>query len=173
MAIKLGGWQRIGVILSVLWFIGFGVFMFDEEISRHSASHVRQLGNCNKIAEFERQWFLRRDDPAYATKDAEVQRKLDKCRDDADAFFMEQDPRSSLWIILLIDLASIALAWLLVWTVVSLVRWVSRGFQNPQRSNARLPPIKPTSRRTPNAGVRSAAFGPAPALQLCRGSARR
>jgi hypothetical protein len=129
--LSVSGWQRIGVILSVLWFVGFGVFMFEDEISRLSDSHVRQLGNCNKIAEFERQWFLRRDDPAYATKDAEVQRKLDKCRDDVSAYFMKQDPLSNLWILLLIDLASIALAWLLVWIVVSLVRWVSRGFQKP------------------------------------------
>jgi hypothetical protein len=58
MAIKLGGWQRIGVILSVLWFVGFGVFMFEKEMSDRFDSDVRQLGNCAKTAEFERQWFL-------------------------------------------------------------------------------------------------------------------
>jgi hypothetical protein len=130
MAVKLSGWQRIGVILSVLWFVGFGVFMFEHEISRHSDFHMWQLDNCLKIAEMRRE-SLQLNDPAYSARDAEVQRNLHKCSADASAFFTKQvsDLWSNVWILLLVDLASIALAWLLVWIVVSLVRWVSRGFQ--------------------------------------------
>ena len=45
MAVKLSGWQRIGVIFSVLWFVGFGVFMFEHESSRHWDFSIWQLGN--------------------------------------------------------------------------------------------------------------------------------
>jgi hypothetical protein len=130
MGVKLGGWQRIGVILSVLWFVGFGVFMFEHEMSRHGDFHMWQLGNCYKIAEMRRE-PLQPNDPAYASRDAQIERDLKDCRDRASAFFTKQvgDFWSNLWILPLVDLASIALAWLFVWIVVSLVRWVSRGFQ--------------------------------------------
>jgi hypothetical protein len=129
MGVKLGGWQRIGVILSVLWFIGFGVFMFEHEFSGHSDFRMWQLGNCVKIAEWRRESLQ----PSDASRDAQIERDLKDCSDRASAFFTKQvgDLWSNLWILLLIDLASIALAWLLVWIVVSLVRWVSRGFQKP------------------------------------------
>jgi hypothetical protein len=51
VAHKLNGWQRIGVILSALWFVGFGVFMFEHQMSGHSTFWDWQLDICVKIAE--------------------------------------------------------------------------------------------------------------------------
>jgi hypothetical protein len=132
MGVKLGGWQRIGVILSVLWFVGFGVFMWVHETNSYNDFFMWRLGNCYKIAEMRRE-PLTLNDPAYASRDAQIERDLKDCRERASAFFTKQvgDFWSSLWILPLVDIASIALAWLLVWIVVSLVRWVSRGFHKP------------------------------------------
>jgi hypothetical protein len=89
LAIKLNGWQRIGVILSVLWFVGFGVFMFEHEFSRHSDFQMWQLGNCSKIAEMGRQ-PLQPNDPTYSAKMAAVDRDLRNCSDRASNFFTDQ-----------------------------------------------------------------------------------
>jgi hypothetical protein len=54
---------------------------------------------------------------------------LKNCTDRASALFTKQVNNlwSNIWILLLIDVATIVLAWLLAWIVV--IRWVSRGSQ--------------------------------------------
>ena len=121
----LTGWQRIGVILSALWFVGFGVFLFEHEMSERNSFLDWQLGNCLKIAEMRRE-PLQPDDPVHA----QIMRDLRNCTDRASDFFTEQVGKlwSNIWVLLLVDVATIVLAWLLAWIVVRLVRWVLRGF---------------------------------------------
>jgi hypothetical protein len=40
------GWRRIGVVLSVLWFVGFGAWLWISSISEHNAFYRLQLHNC-------------------------------------------------------------------------------------------------------------------------------
>jgi hypothetical protein len=89
-----------------------------------------QLGNCDKIAEMRRE-SLQPNDAAYASRDAQIERDLKDCSDRAIAFFSKQVGNlwSNMWVLLLVDAATIALGWLLAWIVVVLVRWVSRGVQ--------------------------------------------
>ena len=99
--------------------------MFEHEMSGHSSYWDWQLGNCLKIAEMRRE-SLQPNDP----RDAQIQRDLRNCTDRASGFFTEQVGKlwSNIWVLLLVDAATIVLAWLLAWIVVRLVRWVSRGF---------------------------------------------
>ncbi len=131
MVFHLSGWQRIGVILSALWFVGFGVFMFEHEMSGHSTFWDWQLDICVKIAEMQREPLQPTHPTDYARRDAQIQRDLKNCSDRASDFFTEQSGKlwSNIWVLLLVDAATIVLAWMLAWIVVSLVRWVSRGFQ--------------------------------------------
>src|SRR5262249_8791325 len=98
--------------------------MFEHEMSGHSNYWDWRLDICVKNAEMRRE-SLQPNDPAYASRDAQIERDLKDCSDRASDFFTKQvgDLWSNLWILLLVDLASIALAWLLVWIVVRLVRW--------------------------------------------------
>ena len=71
-------------------------------------------------------------DSAYETKTAERKRNLDDCFEGAGIWAgIQVRDDTKIWFFLLTTLVPIALAWLLVWSVVSLVRWVSRGFQKP------------------------------------------
>lgn len=93
---RLNGWQRIGIVLSVVWAIA--VIVWDTlEVIRHK----RLLSQCLSGA-----------DPVmnYCARTYEV------------PWFMNA-------MIVLAALAPIPIAWLLVWGLVALVRWVRRGFQ--------------------------------------------
>ena len=64
------GWKRIGIVLSVVWFIGFGLFLWSNEVGRISDFHSFQLKHCytllnianealerlEKNAEWDRRW---------------------------------------------------------------------------------------------------------------------
>ena len=46
MAIK--GWVRIGIVFSVIWFLGFGVYLFAHP-TLEAELHGRRLQNCYEI----------------------------------------------------------------------------------------------------------------------------
>jgi hypothetical protein len=77
-------------------------------------------------------------------------RDLRICTDRASDFFTEQVGKlwSNIWVLLLIDVATMVLVWLLAWIVIRLVRWVSRGF-------ARFLPDRPVQ---PGGATKSAIF---------------
>jgi hypothetical protein len=54
--------------------------------------------------------------------------------DKASGFFFQQwdELVSHVWVLVLIDAASIVLFWLLAWIVVSVGRWVAAGFRQRQ-----------------------------------------
>jgi hypothetical protein len=47
MAINRGrGWRRIGIVLSVIWFIGFGGYVWTSEVRHISDYYEFQLKMC-------------------------------------------------------------------------------------------------------------------------------
>lgn len=103
------GWRRIGVILSVLWFVGFGFFVWSYEVRQNATWYSSTLSLC------------------YAMSN-DTDRKT--CLADVSKVFSDQFDQNVRALPLLIgaDLAVIAVGWLLVWCVVLLARWVLKGF---------------------------------------------
>jgi hypothetical protein len=98
------GWRRIGIVLSVIWFLGLGVFLWVETVQKLDAD------NC---------FHLYEKDTVKCIANATLLR------------WSSNHPINNLTTglaILGIDLATIGLGWLIVWGCVSVVRWIRRGF---------------------------------------------
>jgi hypothetical protein len=122
MANRVRGWRRIGIVVSVVWFIGFGGYVWSDSTRRNGDFYSSQLGMCKLILDTDNESRLRTPDENWA--------KYEKCRADAEKlFFFEADQLyKGIPIILGVDLATIAIGWALVWFVVFVVRWIRRGF---------------------------------------------
>jgi hypothetical protein len=48
---KARGWRRIGVVLSVMWFLGFGVFLWHQFVEDAVAPYTVALKTCSAIEE--------------------------------------------------------------------------------------------------------------------------
>ena len=103
---RLNGWQRIGIVLSLLWALGVS------------------------------QWFLlhvpQRNDPGiesiYLQCITEAAAKRDVCQHRAEWF--RKNSWSEFWAAgSWIVLGPLLIVWLLVYIVVWTVRWIRRGFQ--------------------------------------------
>jgi hypothetical protein len=40
------GWRRIGIILSVIWFLGFGVYLWSEAVAEADRLRSLRADNC-------------------------------------------------------------------------------------------------------------------------------
>ena len=113
MRTRSNQWQRIGIILSVIWFIGF--LLIDQ-------NGVRQV------------WFSYDDDmDLCATKLHEMQKnkglqiglmkEYRKCKDDTFRLY-----RNAIGRILLTDGAGLIVGWTIAWWGFVSLRWIKRGF---------------------------------------------
>lgn len=101
---RLNGWQRIGIVLSVVWAIGALVYVWQDHTAR-SATHQKLYYKCMFAPDGDTSLCDARD---QALRSASRRVTVD---------------------LLTWSLAPIPIAWLLVWGLVALVRWVRRGFQ--------------------------------------------
>jgi hypothetical protein len=114
----MSGWQRIGVVISVLWLLGLSIYFVADAYK-----------NSTKYADFlENVCMAGRHDSS-----PEGKRALDECFSNAiqaggtefRAEVAQTFKDVFLWIILL---GPIILLWLVGWIVLGTVRWVRRGF---------------------------------------------
>jgi hypothetical protein len=106
---RLNRWQRIGIVLSVLWVPVGLIYEIGASNDRYEAAFT----------------------PVYDVCRDKQDRHLNKGRTNntncaAKAGRVATEPW---WIVPLTALAPIAVAWLLVYIIVWTVRWVRRGFQ--------------------------------------------
>jgi hypothetical protein len=127
---NLGVWRRLGVVLSVLWFVGFGDWMWIDQNNRIEDFYGWQLRTCDVIRSMRQESIpLTFDTPYFAAMD-KLSRENDACWQRAETFFYSQSDKlhSKDWkIFLLIDIASVALAWLLASVIILVGRWVLVG----------------------------------------------
>lgn len=102
---RLNGWQRIGIVLSVVWAFGALVYIWPGEEAFEPAQKQRFYNECIF-------------DPKADTS---------LCEAKANAVHDARLRRA--WNSLLWTLAPIPIAWLLIWGLIATVRWIGRGFQ--------------------------------------------
>ena len=130
----MSGWYRIGVVLSVLWFIGFGLVLRVYFTNSAGERLGREFSFCSMTWEAEKDRYLHefgdeyyQDRPAFDKHTAELLQNENECRDRASASFYNE--WVSNWTIALIAAISVALWWLVGLIGVSVGRWVAAGFR--------------------------------------------
>jgi hypothetical protein len=107
---RLNGWQRIGVVLSVIWVIGGGMLTYQIVLGAGgtcTVDHTR-LSEADQLA-LNAKDYQKMSDAGLLT----VQRACNE-----EIYF-----RSLVW-----TLIPIAVGWLLVYGLVGVVRWIRAGF---------------------------------------------
>ena len=124
---RLNGWQRIGIVLSVVWVVVAGVWVMSTV--EHLAS--TRLRSCLLDASFRYpaprpQFYATGPPPEYEKEVARCEREF---RNELNAY-QAQYNRDRLYAVARIGLAPILAAWLLPYLLISLVRWIRRGFNS-------------------------------------------
>jgi hypothetical protein len=99
----VNGWQRIGIVLSVCWIVGAGLWVLGQEnwaasyygLCLSAANDQQHVEKCD--VEFEKAWPIAR--------------------------FEKQTEAA------FVALAPVPLAWLLAYLSVGVARWIGRGFK--------------------------------------------
>jgi hypothetical protein len=121
---KMRGWRRLGVVLSVLWFIGFGWWL--RQADYDNAMKFAGYDMCSYA--YERKRAREFSDLEQALReDAQVNREFHDCLHRAGEDFVRLI--TPWWVIIVMDVLSIALMWLLAWIIVRVGRWVAVGFR--------------------------------------------
>ena len=126
------GWRRIGIVLSVVWFLGFGVYLFAEP-TWEAELHGRRLQNCYLIyggsIEDARKYASDADDMIKRWM-PDIEARREECENKASLWYT--DHRQSNFVrlaeIVALNLLSIALAWAVAWGCIAVGRWVHREF---------------------------------------------
>jgi hypothetical protein len=127
------GWRRIGIILSVIWFLGFSVYLWNAAVAEADRLRSLRADYCFSARERSSDRLQHISDPDRRKKEeVAIVSTYDKCIDDVMEQWSRNHPAYNLSlsaaVILGINLATIGLGWLIVWGCVALGRWVHRGF---------------------------------------------
>ena len=137
MRIRLNRWQRVAIVLSVLAFVGMGLYAWVFEARQRDHFYLLQLSMCNATLQMEND--LLRDIGKEEDRDkrqAAVQAENESCKSEAPATLRKSFHASleRMPLFLATVLGLIVLAWLIEWFVVEIVRWIKRGSQRSRRT---------------------------------------
>ena len=117
----MGGWTRIGFVLSIVWALAGGLWgnnLALDDAARHTSAQLDVCVSKNKAL------FHSRGD------DSEPYDKIWKpCWAEFDRNFMA-NADGHWWAAVIVGLVPIPIAWLIVYALVSIWRWIRRGFDN-------------------------------------------
>jgi hypothetical protein len=114
------GWRRIGVVLSVLWFAGFGWWLRQDDYDR--ARTIAGYDLCSAI------YDTKRDAPDFSEHMQQVIREFYDCENQAGARFVSA--ATPWWAIIVADAFSVGALWSVAWIAVAVGRWVTAGFRH-------------------------------------------
>lgn len=106
---RLNGWQRIGIVLSIIWCIGSGVYLWIDQMNDLHESYGAQLHLCMDLPN------------GYEMG----------CIKDADAVFSNMVAalyRAWPWEALIFCSVTLAIGWFGAWGILATKRWIARGF---------------------------------------------
>ncbi len=131
MRIKLNGWQRIGIVLSLIWFVIFGGYVWQESAKHSGDFYKSSLLTCGEILDTKQESlrYIEKQEDRNEKEAANVA-EYEKCRGDAEKlFYREVDANyASIPIYLAIDFGIVVFGWLVAWLVVAISKWIRRGF---------------------------------------------
>jgi hypothetical protein len=106
-----GGWRRIGIVLSIIWFVGFGGWMWIDSVGENADFYGGLFGMCYSIqSETARRECQKHANDYYQTTSAKL-----------------QSPEV-LAALVAVDAGTVALGWSIVMAAVALVRGVKHRF---------------------------------------------
>ena len=118
---KIGGWQRIGIVASVLWVFVGGFIGNKEALDEAGARTASQLDSC--VAANKRR----------SGEDGPYEQVWTPCKNQFSANF-RRNAEGHWWVVLAVALIPIPIAWLLGWILIATTRWIRAGFSN-QKAN--------------------------------------
>lgn len=113
---RLNGWQRLGVVASIIWFF-VGGFIGNKEAlenaAKETSAHVDICVAANKMRLGE-----------YGPYD----QVWTPCTRQYEPIF-SRNAEGHWWAALIVGLGPIPFAWLLGWAIIAVGRWIARGFR--------------------------------------------
>jgi hypothetical protein len=113
MRLGLSGWQRIGIVSSVIWFVGFAGYIWIFSTRDASDFYGSQLGMCYTILNVDNealQYIGIQED--RDKRQADNWTKYEKCRSDATALFYQMADNNYKGIPILLAERSFLVGWL-------------------------------------------------------------
>jgi hypothetical protein len=136
MRIRLNRWQQVGIVLSVLAFVGIGIYAWVFEAWHRDRFHGTQLSMCYNTLRTQND-ALQALGPQEdrAKREAANQSEYEQCKNEADATLRESFNTSleRLPIFLAKVLGIIVVAWLIEWFIVEITRWIRRRSSRSRR----------------------------------------
>lgn len=133
---RLNGWQRIGVIVSVLWIVGGFLWGNSWYLSSQDAPVASEYRLCEAAADQKQQNYMQE---AQAAQESNTPlRTTDtwnaddaKCQQEMNSGFIAATKGH--WLAAsLFAIFPLLFAWGLAWIVMRLYRWVRTGFASPR-----------------------------------------
>jgi hypothetical protein len=112
--VKINGWQRIGIIASVIWIVSAGLYTYVSEIDGTARLRWDIYHDCMVSSQ-----------GGIGTPDGLPNKLTNECDKKATDVVSNIRPRQTA---ALFAFVPVLLAWGLVYLVLVLVRWVRRGF---------------------------------------------
>jgi hypothetical protein len=132
MCLGLNGWHRIGIVSSVIWFIGFAGYIWIYSTRDASDFYGSQLGMCYTILNVDNEalQYIGKQEDRNKGQTANWT-KYEKCRSDATAFFNHTADNNykGIPILLAVDFGTVLFGWLFVWFGIGITRWIKGGFR--------------------------------------------
>ena len=131
MRIKLNVWQRIGIVLSLIWFISFAEYFLhygSQDAIRYYREARRSCDSVIKSSNDVAVSLEQKED--RVTQLAENRAKYRKCRRDARNMRgqMLSDVYKGVPLLIAADFGIIVFGWLLGWFGIVITRWIRRRF---------------------------------------------
>jgi len=128
--VVFNGWQRIGIVLSIIWFVAYSIFLWSSGSADRLELYEIRKGNCADTFTANSE-TSRPSDSGYDKRLSDNRNELRQCEKEAAAAFRRdlRTARHNIPILLAVVVASIVLAWVVAWGVIRMVRWVKQGFE--------------------------------------------
>jgi Flp pilus assembly protein TadB len=120
-------WRGLGLVFSVLWLVGFGVWLWISSVGERPEWYALQLQRCYSSSEIKREKL---QPERYDSQLADVSREYQSCIVQAKTIFDGQmdELRSHVRKIMALNAGALAAIWLLVFLGVPVGRWVALCF---------------------------------------------
>jgi hypothetical protein len=128
---ELGGRMRIGIVLSVVWFVGFGAYIWVSEIGPRMHSYQFQLKTCVQILNMANDALQDVQNQNDRDKrQAANWARYEKCQGKATMFLNREidNVYRTIPIFLAVDFGIILVFWLLAWFAAPIRHLIKRGF---------------------------------------------